>query len=44
MTHAGISENFIKSVCSEVIEGASALFLMTSDAIGDRVEDSMKQF
>jgi uncharacterized membrane protein len=44
MTHIGIDEDFIKSVRSKVTEGTSALFLMTSDAIQDRVFDAMKQF
>lgn len=44
MTHIGINEDFIKSVRSKVTEGTSALFLMTSDAVQDRVVDAMKQF
>ncbi|AKB81210.1 putative membrane protein [Methanosarcina barkeri 3] len=44
MSHVGINEDFIKSVRSKVTEGTSALFLMTSDAIEDRVADAMKQF
>lgn len=44
MSHVGISEDFIKSVRSKVTEGTSALFLMTSDAVEDRVADAMKQF
>ena len=44
MAHVGISEDFIKSVRSKVTEGTSALFLMTSDAVEDRVADAMKQF
>ena len=43
MTHIGINEDFIKSVRSKVTEGTSALFLMTSDAVEDRVVEAMKQ-
>jgi len=43
MTHIGIDEDFIKSVRSKVTEGTSALFLMTSDAVEDRVVEAMKQ-
>jgi len=42
MAHMGISEDFMKSVRSKVTEGTSALFLMTSDAVEDRVADAMK--
>jgi uncharacterized membrane protein len=37
MKHMGIDEDFIKSIRSKVTEGTSALFLMTSDAVEDRV-------
>lgn len=40
----GINDNFIKSVRSKVTEGTSALFLMTSDAVKDRVFETMKEF
>ncbi|AKB50915.1 putative membrane protein [Methanosarcina barkeri str. Wiesmoor] len=43
MSHVGINEDFIKSVRSKVTEGTSALFLMTSDVVEDRVADAMKQ-
>jgi len=43
MTHMGINEDFIKSVRSKVTEGTSALFLMTSDAVEDRVVEAMKK-
>jgi uncharacterized membrane protein len=43
MTHMGIDEGFIKSIRSKVTEGTSALFLMTSDAVEDRVVEAMKQ-
>lgn len=44
MTHIGINEDFIKSVREKVTEGTSALFLMTSDAVQDKVIEVMKQF
>ncbi|WP_292381934.1 DUF1269 domain-containing protein [Methanosarcina sp. UBA289] len=42
MTDVGIDDEFIKSIRSKVTEGTSALFLMTSDAVEDRVFDAMK--
>lgn len=38
----GIDDNFIKKIQSEVTEGTSALFLMTSDAVMDKVVDQTK--
>ncbi len=38
----GIDDDFIKRVRSAVVEGTSALFLMTSDAVLDRVSERMK--
>ena len=38
----GIDDNFIKSVRSQVTEGTSALFLMTSGAVQDKVRDALK--
>ena len=38
----GIDDDFIKRVRSAVTEGTSALFLMTSDAVIDRVSERMK--
>jgi uncharacterized membrane protein len=38
----GIDDYFIERVRSEVTEGTSALFLMTSEAVLDRVADEMK--
>ena len=35
-------DDFIKSVQGKVTEGTSALFLMTSDAVLDRVADAFK--
>ena len=43
ITHMGIDEDFIKSIRSKVTDGTSALFLMTSDAVEDRVVEAMKQ-
>jgi uncharacterized membrane protein len=36
----GIDDDFIKRVRSQVTEGTSALFLMTSEAVMDRVVDT----
>jgi len=38
----GIDDNFIKQTRSQVTEGTSALFVMTSDAVVDRVAEGMK--
>jgi uncharacterized membrane protein len=38
----GIDADFINRVRGQVTEGTSALFLMTSDAVLDRVADAMK--
>jgi uncharacterized membrane protein len=38
----GIDDDFIKSVQNQVTEGTSALFLMTSEAVVDKVVDAMK--
>jgi uncharacterized membrane protein len=38
----GISDDFIKKVRDQVTPGTSALFLLTSDAVTDRVMDAMK--
>ena len=42
MADVGISEDFIKSVRSKVTEGTSALFLMTSGAVQDKVAEVAK--
>ena len=44
MADVGINDDFIQSVRSKVTEGTSALFLMTSDAVKDKVFEAMKQF
>ncbi|HXV44081.1 MAG TPA: DUF1269 domain-containing protein [Anaerolineae bacterium] len=38
----GIDDNFIKSIRNQVTEGTSALFLMTSDAVQDKVAEAFK--
>jgi len=40
--HYGIDENFIKQVRDKVTEGTSALFLLTSGAVIDRVAAAVK--
>jgi len=42
-TDVGIDDDFIKSVREKVTEGTSALFLMTSGAVIDKVTDELKQ-
>ena len=37
MSHAGIDEDFIHEVRRHVVPGTSALFVVTSDAVADRV-------
>jgi uncharacterized membrane protein len=43
MSDYGIDDNFIKQVQSKVTEGTSALFLLTSGAVVDKVVDEMKK-
>ncbi len=38
----GIDDDFIKRIREQVTEGTSALFLMTSEAVMDRVVEAMK--
>ena len=38
----GIDENFVKQTREKVTEGTSALFLLTSDAVRDKVIDALK--
>ena len=40
LTDIGIDDDFIKSVRDEVTPGTSALFLMSSDAVMDKVKDA----
>ena len=42
MADIGINDDFIKSVRSKVTEGTSALFLMTSGAVQDKVAEAAK--
>ena len=42
MADVGISDDFIRSVRSKVTEGTSALFLMTSDAVRDKVAEAAR--
>jgi uncharacterized membrane protein len=37
----GIDDNFINQVRSEVTEGTSALFLLTGNAVIDKVEEAL---
>jgi uncharacterized membrane protein len=38
----GIDDDFVKRIRTQVTEGTSALFLMTSDAVIDRVAEGLK--
>jgi uncharacterized membrane protein len=42
-TDYGIDDKFIKEVQSKVTEGTSALFLLTSNAVTDKVVEEMKK-
>ena len=42
LTDVGIDDEFIKSLREKITPGTSALFLMTSGAVQDRVIDEMK--
>jgi uncharacterized membrane protein len=42
MQDYGIDDDFIEKVRSQVTEGTSALFLLTSDAVMDKVTDALK--
>lgn len=42
MADVGINDDFIRSVRSKVTPGTSALFLMTSDAVKDKVKEAFK--
>jgi uncharacterized membrane protein len=42
MADYGISDEFIKKTRDQVTEGTSALFLMTSDAVQDKVIEELK--
>ena len=42
MADYGIDDDFIKKVREQVTEGTSALFLLTSDAVRDKVADELE--
>jgi uncharacterized membrane protein len=42
MADYGIDDNFIKQTREQVTEGTSALFLLTSDAVKDKVVDELQ--
>jgi len=42
MSDYGISDDFIKKTRDQITEGTSALFLMTSDAVQDKVLEELK--
>jgi uncharacterized membrane protein len=44
MTDVGIDDNFIKGVKQRVTPGTSALFLLSADAVIDRVKEGMSEF
>ena len=44
MADYGISDEFIKTTREKVTEGTSALFLMTSDAVKDKVLEELKGY
>jgi uncharacterized membrane protein len=44
MADYGISDEFIKQTREQVTEGTSALFLMTSDAVQDKVLEELKGY
>jgi uncharacterized membrane protein len=43
LTDVGISNEFIDSVRQKVTPGTSALFLLSSDAVIDRVRDEFRE-
>ena len=43
MADVGIDDDFIKSVRDKVTPGTSALFLMSSDAVLDKVRDAFAE-
>jgi len=42
LAHAGIDEDFVQQVRDKVTPGTSALFVLTSDAVLDKVHDRFK--
>ncbi len=43
LSHVGIDDDFIKETRAQVTEGTSAIFLMTTNEVGDRITESFKQ-
>ncbi len=43
-TDVGISDDFIKTVREQVTPGTSALFLLSSDAVMDKLKEAMSSF
>lgn len=43
MSHAGIDEDFIRTVRAHVVPGTSALFVMTTEVVADRVLEPFKE-
>ncbi|MEP6650869.1 MAG: DUF1269 domain-containing protein [Lapillicoccus sp.] len=43
LSNVGIDDNFIRSVREQVKPGTSALFVMTSDAVQDKVVAAVKE-
>ncbi|MEU3270589.1 DUF1269 domain-containing protein [Saccharomonospora sp. NPDC006951] len=43
LTHAGIDEDFVAEVRRQVVPGTSALFVVSSEAVADRVLGSFKE-
>jgi uncharacterized membrane protein len=43
LTDVGIDDGFINKVRDQITPGTSALFLMTSDAVVDKLKDAFKQ-
>ena len=42
LADVGIDDSFVNQVRDEVTPGTSALFLLTSDAVTDRVADALR--
>lgn len=43
LTDVGIDDDFIKSARDKITPGTSALFLMSSDAVGEKVKDAFDE-
>jgi uncharacterized membrane protein len=44
MADMGIDDNFIKSVSNEIKPGQAALFLLTEQAVVDKITEPLKQY